>query len=196
MSIAFALSPPDSLERRVALALGRVVAGAGFGLSALQCASGPTLLTPAAPDSLRLSLAGLMAALALMFSWDGFSWLRGARRSDLHSIRELGDPVTSGKWPLLRVDEHGSARWCAPGGLPEHPVVLSRSLRLPGLIVLVLTPSESGGLRMRRVRLLLGRSGLGSEAWRSLNAWLTWTERGVRSTEPSPEPSRADSPSP
>jgi hypothetical protein len=61
---------------------------------------------------------------------------------------------------------------------PGAGAQLCGACRLPGLIVLVLAPYPHERPRARTLHLVLGRDAMGGDAWRRLNRWLRWMQRG------------------
>jgi hypothetical protein len=172
VSVAFEIEVTRS--RRVSRldALIWAIPAAGLALAAAQTVSGPTLLFQGAGPG-RIAFAGIVLIGALTFA--RLAWR--ARRADIVQCRGV----------VLRVDDAGEPCLFPEDGRPVVPLQLRTSCRLPGLILLVLSPSGLGsGFRSRgsAVTLLSGRDGLADDDWRRLNAWLCWMERG-RHTLPS-----------
>jgi len=172
MSVAFAFEVTRS--RRVAqlFALSAAIPAAGLALAAAQFAAGPTLLLEGAPTvRAALALASLLGAFVL--AWQALRALRAG-------------PGPCGP-VFLSVDEDGAPSLVAAPGASTVPVALRASCGLPGLILLVLSPSapqSASRMRTSAVTVLSGRDGLSDDDWRRLNVWLRWMERG-RHTLPS-----------
>lgn len=181
MSLACHLHVEQSQAGRRALVLGALVAAAGLLLTAAQLWAGPTLLLEDQPLGSALA-GGLCALLAVLVVLGGLSGRVAAR------VSARGQ---------LAINANGEVRWLVAGahrrpgavGSDEpqvdkpfgQPVSLRRVARLPGLIVLVLASSDEAGRTMwrhRTPRLLIGQDGHDPEAWRRLNVWLCWLERG------------------
>jgi hypothetical protein len=180
MHLGFHLQVVDSPEARRLHALTGAVPVVGLLLAAWQCASGPVwLIEQHGPWSWALATVCFLSAVVL-------GWLA-----------YLGPPLTFRADPIkvcgLQANAQGlSVRtWhhSADGHTAiDHPATVSRVLRLPGLIVMELTPTPQTGLRMPRLSVVLGRSSVSAHSWRRLNAWLVWVERGTGAVQPvSPE---------
>jgi hypothetical protein len=172
MSVAFEIEVAPSRVVALLHASTWALPAAGALLAAVQCAWGPTWLLPQT-GSIRLLLAtALLAAAAVL-----------ARRAWL-DLRAASVPFPG---RVLAVCEAGEPAVAVVPGRPPEPSRLRASCRLPGLILLVLSPSGSGSggwSGASTVTLLSGRDGLPDEDWRRLNVWLRWMERG-RHTLPS-----------
>jgi len=176
MHFGFHLPVVDSPESRRLHALSCAVPAGGLLLAAWQCATGPVWLIPHhGPWSWALAVVCFISAVVL----GGLAY-----RSPRTSFRAGPIKVCS-----LRADAQG----LSVGTLDhradcdaeiDQPATISRVLRLPGLIVMELTPSLQTGLRMQRLRIVLGRSSVSADSWRRLNAWLVWAERGAVAVQP------------
>jgi len=166
MSVAFGFEVTRSRRAAYLFAFGWTIPAVGLALAAVQLASGPTLLFQSEP-TLQASLA-LPSVVGALFCATR-AW-RAARRTD--------GPGTA---VLLSVDEAGAPSLAAGQGAPAVPAVLRATCALPGLILLVLSPSAP---QASTVTVLSGRDGLSDDDWRRLNVWLRWMERG-RHTLPS-----------
>lgn len=172
MGIGVHLQVIDSLEWRWLRRICCLVPAAGLLVAAWQCAVGPTWLSPEAQSGAwPLSVLFLLAALAFClkcFHLTGF-----AGRSPVIGMGHLRADVNG---VFFMLNEHSKT---------EVPASVSRVLRLPGLIVMQLTPVSATGQRLAHTSLAIGRSSLSAHNWRQLNVWLLWLERGTGSTPPS-----------
>ena len=201
MSLAVRVPLRDSRQSRAVDALVWSIAASGLLVSSVQCLQGPTWLTESFDLFGRVFLSALCAGLGLMAGLGAVHAARGSnttRHAWARAPQAFVHAFSPASWQTdshgqlfssLSVDDAGQLRLLFTGSPEPQLVTLSRVLRLPGLIVLILTPSDRDGRRIRRVRLALGRGSVSSIDWRRLNVWLTWAERGAHSPQTRSEPS-------
>ncbi|HYF58260.1 MAG TPA: protein YgfX [Burkholderiaceae bacterium] len=176
MSVAFRVEVTPSRRAARLAAACRAVPIAGLSLAALRFAEGPTLMLDAGPA------AGLAASAACLAT---AAWLAVG---GVAALRRAGRPP-DGPAARLEVDADGEVRWCASADATASRMVLHGWWGLPGLTWLVLTqyPRTSGSARP--IVLVLGRDAVPEAAWRRLNVWLRWLDRGPPGSRPSgPDP--------
>lgn len=169
MGIGFHLQVVDSHESRWLRRVCTAVPATGLVLAAWQCASGPTWFTPD-PLTGILLLSALCLSMVLRLPKLGV-WPRACFR-DRSNARGIA---------CLRADVDGIFFTLEGHPESEVPASVSRVLRLPGLIVMQLTPVTASGQRLAPVSVAIGRSSLSPQDWRQVNVWLLWVERGTGS---------------
>ena len=176
MHVGFHLQVVDSPESRRLHALSCAVPAAGLLLAAWQCVSGPVwLISQHGPWSWALAAVCLGAAIVLgglAFRSPGMAFRANAVK--VCSLRANAQGLSVGTLDCSG-DRNAEA---------EYAATVSRVLRLPGLIVMELTPTPQTGRTMRRLSVAIGRSSLSAHTWRRLNAWLVWAERGTGAVQP------------
>jgi hypothetical protein len=158
MGLAFEV---DLRPSRTALRLARaglLLAAGSLAMGAGALLGGPTALVDE-PAPWRLAAGWLAAAAAAGLPLAGWRRRPGAG--------------SAGAPRRLEVGERGEIR-ITPGAGAQ----LCGACRLPGLIVLVLAPYPRERPRARTLHLVLGRDAMGGDAWRRLNRWLRWMQRG------------------
>lgn len=170
MGIGFHLQVVDSLEWQWLRRVCAVVPVAALLLAAWQCASGPTWFTP--DPFTRGVLLSVICLSVVLWAIGPVFW---------PGVCFRGRP-TSPHIASLRADASGI--FFTPKASPESevPASVSRVLRLPGLIVMQLTPVTASGRRLVPTSVAIGCSSLSRQDWRQLNVWLLWVERGAGST--------------
>jgi hypothetical protein len=158
MGLAFEV---DVRPSRAALRLARaglLLAAGALAVGASALLAGPTALIDE-PAPWRLVGGWLAAAAAVLLPLAG--WRRRAGAGSAGAPRRL------------EVGAQGEIRITPGTGVRLHG-----ACRLPGLIVLVLAPYPREGPRARTLHVVLGRDAMGGDAWRRLNRWLRWMQRG------------------
>jgi hypothetical protein len=180
MHLGFHLQVVDSREARRLHALTGAVPVVGLLLASWQSASGPVwLIERHGPWSWALAVACFLSAIVL--GWLAYCSARMNFRAGPIKVCSL---QANAQGLSVSTLHHSADRHTAI----DHPATVSRILRLPGLIVMELTPTPQTGLRMPRLSVVLGRSSVSADSWRRLNVWLVWVERGTGVVQPvSPE---------
>ena len=178
MGVAFELEVARSrLAARVAV-VSALLPAAALLIVGARIAGGPTLPLDGSTPTLRALSAGAALAGAAALAWSAAR----ARRAPAQGV-----PIGT----LLRVDAHGAAALGAGGARSAPvPVVPRGWWSRAGLTLLVLAPygrSGAHGAPARPITVVLGRDAMTDEAWRRLQVWLRWLERG-RHDRPHPGP--------
>ena len=170
MSVACSILADEGRAGRLLHGLAWFAPGLGLSGSIVCLASGgPTWLLSTdwgaafSQGTARIGVIAGLATMAILFLMK--SWRALQTRNARH---------------LLNLTAAGSI------GLDGHSFRLHCLSRLPGLIVLVLAPISRNDPKLtssireeRRARVvLLARDAQSEEAWRRLNVWLLWVERG------------------
>jgi len=170
MHVGFHLHVVDSREARRLHALTCAVPAAGLLLAAWHCVCGPVwLIASQGLWSWALAAACLIASIVL----GSLACLPPRRAFKADEVKVCSLRADAQGLCVSTQERQGGQR------TEDQPATVSRVLRLPGLIVMELTPTPQTGLRMPRLSVAVGRSTVSAPAWRRLNAWLIWVERGT-----------------
>jgi hypothetical protein len=164
MSVAFQIEVGRSSRASVLTLITSAIPAIGLLLSGVSLLFGPSFLLQGS-EAVRWPLAwALFVAAAALCGLSLRGWFD--RSSDA--------------WPIrLSVADDGSIACGDSSGRSETQFALRSVCRLPGLIVMALAPSPlHRGPNRQAITLLLGRDAMNVEAWRGLNVWLLWQQRG------------------
>ncbi len=175
MGVGFSIPVARSAAEARWRALVHLPPVAGLVLCAVDLATGPFPGLPELPPAWRWAAAAACAIVAAGLAIAGAAALRPRPRRRPPAADLLVDE--DGRPALRRVPASAAA-----------PMTLIAWCRLPGLTLLVLAPylpQPSSGRPARPATLCLGRDGMPDDAWRRLQVWLRWIERG-RTDRPTP----------
>jgi hypothetical protein len=164
MSVTFQIEVGRSARAAALTLITSAIPALGLLLSGVWLLIGPSFIMQGI-EAARWPLAGaLFGSAAILFGVSVRGLLTGS--ADAFPIR-------------LSVRDDGSIACDDASGQFVSGLAVRSVCRLPGLIVMALTPPA---LQRRPnsqiIMLMLGRDAMTAEAWRGLNVWLLWQLRG------------------